>query len=72
MVVKLRGIVAHLRGPFAAAYPHVLGLTSIGAIAVGVGEWLGWHAGAIAAALPFATFYIAGQALEVMRHIPKE
>lgn len=72
MVVKLREILTRVREPLAAAYPHALGLASIGAIAIGLGEWFGWPAGAITAALPFASFYIAGQALEVMRHIPKE
>ena len=68
----LRALAAYLREPLRAAYPHALGLGSIGAIAVSLGSWLGWQVGMVVMALPFAAFYVAGQALEVMRHIPRE
>lgn len=64
MVVRLRALLASI-------YPHALGLAGIATVAIGVGNWVGWYAGAITAGLPFAGFYIAGQAIEVMRYLPK-
>jgi len=65
MVVKITEIMS-------ASYRHILGLLGIAAIAVGFWGWLGWCAGIIVAGLPFAGFYVAGQAIEVMRYMPKE
>ena len=65
-------VVVSLREFLSATYPHVLGLAGLAAVVVGVWGWLGWQAGVIAAGLPFATFYVAGQVIEVMRYMPKE
>lgn len=51
---------------------HAIGLAGIAAIVVGVWAWIGWPAGVIAAGLPFAGFYLAGQVIEVMRYLPRE
>jgi hypothetical protein len=48
---------------------HAVGLAGIAAIVVGVWAWIGWPAGVIAAGLPFAGFYLAGQVIEVMRDL---
>jgi hypothetical protein len=54
------------------ALPHVVGLAGLAAIAVGVWGAFGWQAGLVAAGAPFASFYVWGQALEVLRSIPRQ
>lgn len=79
MVVKLRKLLPRLEQAalsagrlLVAAYPHLGGLAGITAIVVGVWGLLGWEVALIVAGLPFAAFYVAGQALQVLRSLPKE
>jgi hypothetical protein len=46
----------------AALYPHLLGLAGLSAVVAGVWGALGWQAGVIAAGLPFAGFWMYGEA----------
>jgi hypothetical protein len=43
-------------------YPHVLGLAGLSAVVAGVWGALGWQAGMVAAGLPFAGFWMYGEA----------
>lgn len=70
MVVRFRAALAWAGTTLGAAYPHLLGLTGVLAIVIGVWGWLGWQAGIIIAGLPFASFWIVGQAIEVAHTLP--
>lgn len=67
MVVKWLGrVLDQIVEAWAAAWTHAIGLAGVGAIVVGVWGLLGWPAAAIAAGLPFAGFWVWGQALRVI------
>ena len=63
-------MVVRIREALARVLPHLLGYAGLTAVVVGVWGLLGWQAGTILTGLPFATFYLAGQALEVVRQLP--
>lgn len=44
------------------AYPHLLGLAGLLAVVAGVWDALGWQVGMITAGLPFAAFWLYGEA----------
>lgn len=54
-MVKLRALLA-------ALYPHLVGVAGLSAVVAGVWGALGWQAGMVAAGLPFAGFWIYGEA----------
>ena len=63
-------MVVRIREALARVLPHLFGYAGMAAVVVGVWGLLGWQAGTILTGLPFAMFYLAGQALEVVRQLP--
>jgi len=60
------------RDQLARALPTVIGLSGIAAVVGGLWGLFGWQVGLIAAGLPFAAFYIAGEVVVVMHALPRK
>lgn len=54
-----------------AVVRYLVGFAGLAAIVVGVWGKFGWEVGVIAAGLPFAGFFLWGEAMAVVRHVTR-